>query len=136
MTSSKGRALGDDASQSVDASPPTDDEAFRAHKRGLQRSDEVVQQLAVAKYALSIGDIPRAMAAIDAALEFARRSLSDLLPVLNPMPNTPQQRPYAGGMVRETAAGTRPARMQAAPHDVAARRRGVPDQARERAPHP
>jgi hypothetical protein len=128
--------MGVEASDFSDAAPSADDEGFRAHKRGLQRSDEVVQQLAVAKYALSVGDIPRAMAAIDAALGFARRSLTDLLTLVNPTPATPQQRRYAGAMVRETPADARPARMQAAPHDVAARRRGGADQVREGTPHP
>jgi hypothetical protein len=99
----------------VDPAASAGDEQSLAHKRGLRRSDEVVQQLAVAKYALTVGDIPRAMAAIDAALGTARRSLSDLLDLLNP----PQQRQpgtYAGSMVRDAAAGTERPRMQAASH--------------------
>lgn len=96
------------------AEPAGDDESL-AHKRGLQRSDEVVQQLAVAKYALTVGDIPRAMAAIDAALGTARRSLSDLLGLLNP-PQQRQPATFAGSMVRDTAAGTERPRMQAASH--------------------
>jgi hypothetical protein len=112
----------------ADTTEPAGDEQSLAHKRGLRRSDEVVQQLAVAKYALTVGDIPRAMAAIDAALGTARRSLSDLLDLLNP----PQQRQpgtFAGAMVRDTAAGTERPRMQAASHVP-------PSYERTRAPQP
>lgn len=98
---------------SADPARLAGDDESRAHKRGLQRSDEVVQQLAVAKYALTVGDIPRALTAIDAALGTARRSLSDLLVLLNP-PETAQPPTYAGAMVREAAADTGRPRMQAA----------------------
>jgi hypothetical protein len=108
--------LGQSGDDDADTTEAAGDEQSLAHKRGLRRSDEVVQQLTVAKYALTIGDTPRAMAAIDAALGTARRSLSDLLDLLNP----PQRRQagdrFAGTMVRETAAGTERPRMQAASH--------------------
>jgi hypothetical protein len=57
------------------------------HALALHREDEVVQQLAVAKYALTIGDMARAMAAIDAALATARRSLTQLLAVVGTVPS-------------------------------------------------
>jgi hypothetical protein len=60
----------------------------------MQHSDEVVQQLAVAKYALSVSDLPRATAAIDAALGMARRSLSNLLDIVSPTPT------YDGSILR------------------------------------
>jgi hypothetical protein len=92
------------------ACPAVDPET--AHRRELQRSDEVLQQLVVTKYALTIGDMPRAMAAIDAALRTARCSLNDLLVQLKPSDSA--ESGYAGTMVREVAAGSRPPRMQAA----------------------
>lgn len=74
--------------------PPNDGGAAAAedlHLLALRREDEVVQQLAVAKYALTIADMERAMAAIDAALVMARRSLTQLLGVVGttPGPSTP-----------------------------------------------
>jgi hypothetical protein len=76
----------------------------RAHRRALDQGDEVVQQLAVAKYALSIGDTVRAMAAIDAALGTSRRTLTDLLNLLGP-PDNPS---FAGVLVRRTPAQRQP----------------------------
>jgi hypothetical protein len=77
--------------------------AHDVHQRALERGDEVVQQLAVAKYSLSVGDLPRGLAAIDTALDMARRSLSDLLAMVNPHgPAT-----YAGALVRDVAAQRR-----------------------------
>jgi hypothetical protein len=75
-------------------------DAQHAHHRALARSDEIVQQLAVAKYALSIGEPARAMVAIDAALDFARQTLSDLLDLVSP----PEATSYAGSMVRSLPA--------------------------------
>jgi hypothetical protein len=88
--------------------PPSDgitdeqSEPHRSHRRAMERGDEVVQQLAVAKYALSIGDQARTMAAIDAALDIARHSLSKLLDVVCP----PESLTRAGALVRPAGGGT------------------------------
>lgn len=88
--------------------PPSDGtadelaEPHRSHQRAMEHSDEVVQQLAVAKYALSVGDQGRAMEALDAALSMARHSLSKLLDLVCP----PQTATRAGALVRHAAAGT------------------------------
>jgi hypothetical protein len=72
----------------------------------LDRGDEIVQQLSIAKYALAVGDTEQAMDAIDAALTTSRGSLSDLAGADGP-PDTPT---YAGTLVRATpAASTTPA---------------------------
>jgi hypothetical protein len=63
-----------------------------------------VQQLAVAKYALSVADMERTMTAIDAALDTARRTLSDLLEVITP----PQSATYGGKLLRNAPAAWDP----------------------------
>jgi hypothetical protein len=68
----------------------------------MELGDEVVQQLAVAKYALSVGDQVRAMDALDSALSIARHSLSKLLDLVCP----PETMSRAGALVRHAAAGT------------------------------
>lgn len=75
---------------------PDGDAPDRAHRRAMELGDEVVQQLAVAKYALSVADVPRAISAIDAALGIARHSLSSLLDVVCP----PDAFSRAGALVR------------------------------------
>jgi hypothetical protein len=74
----------------------------RAHRAALERGDEVVQQLAIAKYALTIGDTERAMAAIDAALATSRRSLTDLLRTVR----SAHRPSLAGVLVRTIAAAS------------------------------
>jgi hypothetical protein len=61
----------------------------------MHRADEVVQDLAAAKYALTVGDSDRAMAAIDGALATARLMLATLLDLVTP-PDLPT---YAGALV-------------------------------------
>jgi hypothetical protein len=68
----------------------------------LDRGDEIVQQLTIAKYALTVGDTVQAMDAIDAALTTSRGSLSELAGANGP-PHNPT---FAGALVRTTAAGT------------------------------
>jgi hypothetical protein len=82
--------------------PPADaaPDPGHAHRRALEHGDEVVQQLAVAKYALTVGDAVRAMAAVDAALSTSRRTLTDLLDLLSP----PQPTSYAGALLRSRPA--------------------------------
>jgi hypothetical protein len=82
------------------ACPDSDAEA--AHRAALERGDEVVQQLSIAKYALTVGDTERAMLAIDAALATSRRSLTDLLRTLR----RPGLLTVAGTLVRSFAAGS------------------------------
>jgi hypothetical protein len=77
----------------------------REHRAALERQDDVVQQLAVAKYALTVGDIERAMAAIDAALGTARRTLSDLLDMVA----EPDSASYGGRLMRSSPATSTPA---------------------------
>jgi hypothetical protein len=79
-------------------------DAEQAHRRALVRSDEIVQQLAVAKYALTVGATDRGMAAIDAALGIARQTLTDLLDMVNP----PGAASYAGALVRDCPDDERP----------------------------
>lgn len=67
----------------------------------MEHGDEVVQQLTVAKYALSVGDQARAMDAIDDALGLARHALSKLLDIVCP----PEGLSRAGALVRPGAAG-------------------------------
>ena len=89
------------------AVPPSDREAdepaepLRSHRRAMEHGDEVVQQLTVAKYALSVGDQARAMNAIDDALGLARHSLSKLLDIVCP-PEAPTR---AGALVRNGVVG-------------------------------
>jgi hypothetical protein len=68
----------------------------------LERGDDIVQQLSIAKYALAVGDTEQAMEAIDAALTTSRGSLSDLAGA-NASADNPT---YAGALVRATAAGS------------------------------
>jgi hypothetical protein len=68
----------------------------------LERGDEIVQQLTIAKYALTVGDTTQAMDAIDAALTTSRGSLSELAGTSGP----PHNQTYAGALVRSTAAGS------------------------------
>lgn len=90
------------------AAPPGDgkadhaEEPHRSHRRAMEFGDEVVQQLTIAKYALSVGDQGRAIEALDAALGIARHSLSKLLDLVCP----PEAMTRAGALVRQTAAGT------------------------------
>jgi hypothetical protein len=76
----------------------------RAHRAALWQQDDVVQQLAVAKYALTVGDTARAMAALDAAIVTARLTLSDLLDlVATSEVATPEPVGYRGKLVRRSA---------------------------------
>jgi hypothetical protein len=68
----------------------------------LERSDNLVQQLAIAKYALTVGDTGQAMDAIDAALSTSRGSLSDLVRPGGPL--------HDAALVRTTPAGLAPER--------------------------
>jgi hypothetical protein len=47
----------------------------------LEREDDVVQQLTAAKFALALGDVAAADAAVDAALSNSRRTITDLVDV-------------------------------------------------------
>jgi hypothetical protein len=71
----------------------------------LERSDNLVQQLSIAKYALTVGDTDQAMDAIDAALSTSRGSLSDLVRPGGPLHDATR----SGALVRSTAAGSEPA---------------------------
>jgi hypothetical protein len=91
-----------------------DPDAGCAHRRALERGDDVVQALATAKYALTIGDTERAMRAIDTALDASRRTLAELLATMRP----PGLLGYAGSLVRSMAAGSNraePGPLQAVP---------------------
>jgi len=69
--------------------------AGEPERQALQVADDLVQALALAKYALATGDANRAAAAIDQALELAKTALSGRLGVATPDdPATP------GGLVR------------------------------------
>jgi hypothetical protein len=87
-------------------------EAGRTARDGtaLDRGDEIVQQLTIAKYALTVGDTEQAMDAIDAALTTSRGTLSELAGANGP----PHNLTFAGALVRTTAAGT-----SVAPHAAA-----------------
>jgi hypothetical protein len=65
----------------------------------LQREDDVVQHLTIAKFALAIGDVAAADAAVDAALTNSRRSLTDLV-------DLPESAAHAGKLVRTEPAST------------------------------
>ena len=70
-------------------------------RQAMELNDDVVQSLAVAKYALSLGQPERAMAAIDQSLESARSIITTLL--------GEQGRAGSlgpGDLVRQRAAGT------------------------------
>jgi hypothetical protein len=75
-----------------------------ANGSALERGDEIVQQLSIAKYALAVGDTEQAMDAIDAALTTSRGSLSELA-VANREPHNPT---YAGSQLRSTPAAAPP----------------------------
>jgi hypothetical protein len=62
-------------------------------RKRLERGDDVVQHLTVAKYALAVGDVAAADAAVDAALSSSRRTLTDLV-------DSPSSSPRAGTLVR------------------------------------
>jgi hypothetical protein len=68
----------------------------------LERGDEIVQQLSIAKYALVVGDTEQAMGAIDAALSTSRGSLSELADASA----APHHSTYAGALVRTTPAAS------------------------------
>jgi hypothetical protein len=82
--------------------PQPPDEADRAVARRqqelLERGDDVVQQLTAAKFALALGDVAAADAAVDAALTHSRRNLTDLV-------DTPELADHAGKLVRTEASG-------------------------------
>jgi hypothetical protein len=83
----------------------------------LERGDDIVQQLSIAKYALAVGDTEQAMEAIDAALTTSRGSLTELAEV-NAGADNPT---YAGAFVRATAAGSStPEPTADEPHEPAA----------------
>lgn len=60
-------------------------------------NDDIVQQLTVAKYALEIGDVSRARAAVDAALAASRRAITHLV-------GDDPDAAHAGRLVRTRAA--------------------------------
>jgi hypothetical protein len=70
----------------------------------LERGDEIVQQLSIAKYALVVGDTEQAMGAIDAALSTSRGSLSELADASA----APHHSTYAGALIRTTPAASSP----------------------------
>jgi hypothetical protein len=74
----------------------------REREAALERGDEIVQQLSIAKYALAVGDMAQAIDAIDAALATSRDSLSELADDSGRAPHTS----YAGALVRSTAAAS------------------------------
>jgi hypothetical protein len=76
-------------------------EGAEHHDAALERGDDIVQHLSIAKYALTLGDTAQAMAAIDAALSSSRGSLSKLAGTSRPT----HQASYAGTLVRTSAAG-------------------------------
>lgn len=53
----------------------------RRRRELLEREDDVVQHLTVAKFALAIGDVAAADAAVDAALSCSRRTITDMVDV-------------------------------------------------------
>jgi hypothetical protein len=75
-------------------------ERDRTSHAALERGDELVQQLAIAKYALSIGQTERSMRALDLALTLARSALSDLMDAVGPA--------HAPGTLRRTMAADLP----------------------------
>jgi hypothetical protein len=74
----------------------------RERESALERGDEIVQQLSIAKYALAVGDMAQAIDAIDAALATSRDSLSELAGD----GGRPEHASYAGALVRSTAAAS------------------------------
>ena len=59
----------------------------------LEREDDVVQHLTIAKFALAIGDVDAANAAVDAALSRSRRTITDMV-------DGPSSTRQAGRLVR------------------------------------
>jgi hypothetical protein len=84
------------------------DDPARSDDAALERGDEIVQQLSIAKYALAVGDTVQAMDAIDAALSTSRGSLSELTGTNGPAHNPT----YAGALVRTTAAALNPSTLE------------------------
>jgi hypothetical protein len=81
--------------------PPRPDlELDRDHDAALALSDDLVQHLATAKYALSVGDTALAMDALDAALALSRASLGAQIEPTGPS----SAQTYAGRMVRKSPA--------------------------------
>jgi hypothetical protein len=73
----------------------------RRQQELLEREDDVVQHLTIAKFALAIGDVAAADAAVDAALSNSRRTITDMV-------GASDHSPRAGRLVRtEPAAPTR-----------------------------
>jgi hypothetical protein len=62
--------------------------------------DDLVQHLAVAKYALTVGDAERAMASIDAALALSRATLDQLVSATG----ADAAPSFAGSLVRDNPA--------------------------------
>jgi hypothetical protein len=58
-----------------------DHELTRRQRELLEREDDVVQHLTIAKFALAIGDVAAADAAVDAALSRSRRTITDMVDV-------------------------------------------------------
>jgi hypothetical protein len=84
------------------------DDPAQADDAALERGDEIVQQLSIAKYALAVGDTDQAMDAIDAALTTSRGSLSELTGTTGPAHHPT----YAGALVRTTAAALHPSPLE------------------------
>jgi hypothetical protein len=79
-----------------------DSDITRREQELLEREDDVVQQLTVAKFALAIGDVATADAAVDAALSNSRRTITDMVGV-------PAATPRAGRLIRtEPSAPVKP----------------------------
>jgi hypothetical protein len=79
---------------------PSDDpdpDVARRQREMLEREDDVVQHLTVAKFALALGDVATADAAVDAALSNSRRTMTD-------MADTAGMSPRAGKLIRTQAA--------------------------------
>jgi hypothetical protein len=91
------------SAESDDDRAPSPESDHAAHDgAALERGDDIVQQLTIAKYALTVGDTEQAMDAIDAALTTSRGSLSELAGANGP----PHNLTFAGALVRTTAAGS------------------------------
>jgi hypothetical protein len=85
--------------QVPDAAPS---DLARRRQELLEREDDVVQHLTVAKFALAIGDVAAADAAVDAALSNSRRTITDMV-------DEADTSPRAGKLIRtEPAAPVKP----------------------------
>jgi hypothetical protein len=73
----------------------------RRQQELLEREDDVVQHLTIAKFALAIGDVAAADAAVDAALSNSRRTITDMVDLANDSPR-------AGKLVRTEPAAPMP----------------------------